>query len=91
MIGSYYHFLYSSRATYTAEDLAAYLSMVDLPYLTSTYHTKLDALIKVEEVTKALKFLQAGKTPGPDSLPTKNSTRPTQRIWCQVSMPCCVS
>lgn len=44
------------------------LETIDIPVLTSAYSEKLDAPIKVEKIQKALKMMQAGKTPGPDGI-----------------------
>lgn len=54
--------------TYTSEELTSYLESIDIPVLTSTYHNKQDNSIMVEEILKALKTLQSGKTPGPDNI-----------------------
>lgn len=68
---SFYGLLNSSKATYTQDELTSYLDSIDIPVLTAKYRDALDAPISVEELLKALKPLQSGKTPGPDGIPVE--------------------
>lgn len=56
---------------YSAEELTSYLETIDILVLTTTYRNKLDAPIAVEEILKALKLLQTGKTLGADRIPVE--------------------
>lgn len=71
VFASYYQTLYQSQTSHAPEDLLAYLEKIDIPTLTQTYADKLDAPINIEEIQKALKMMQTGKTPGPDGFPVE--------------------
>lgn len=68
---SYYAELYSTKVSYSMEDLYVYLSDVDFPVLTSTYRDQLDSPITLMEVKQVMSSLQGSKTPGPDGFPTE--------------------
>lgn len=54
--------------TYREDELTSYLEAIDIPVLTATYRNRLDGSITVEEILRALKTLQSGRTPGPDGI-----------------------
>lgn len=68
---SFYRSLYSFRAAYAHDELTSYLGPIDTPVLTVKYRKALNAPITIDEILKALKTLQLGKTPGPDGIPVE--------------------
>lgn len=68
---SFYRNLYGSKVTYTRDELTDYLEPIDFPVLTVKYRDNLDAPITTDELLKALKSLQSGKSPGPDGIPVE--------------------
>lgn len=68
---AYYQDLYSSRARFTEPELQAYLEGVDLQCLTETTRERLDSPLTLKEIQLAVRFLQSGKTPGPDGYPAE--------------------
>lgn len=61
--------LYSSRVTYTAENLSDYLDRIPFPTLDPDKSKDLDREITLEEVQKAMSCMQLGKAPGLDGIP----------------------
>lgn len=56
---------------FSEDQLTSYLEDIDIPVLTATYRNGLDRPITVEEILKAIKTLQSGKTSGPDGIPVE--------------------
>lgn len=67
----YYQHLYFSRVDYSPQELSKYLAGVPLLTLGNGVCKHLETDITSEKVQIALSQLQAGKTPGPDGLPTE--------------------
>lgn len=58
---SYYSALYSSRVTYSTEELGIYLDQITFPTLPVSARDRLDSPITLKEVQQALGALQAGR------------------------------
>lgn len=67
----YYKTLYSSRATYTLQELSQCLDLVDLLSLSPVQRENLEAPISLNEVRQAIGVLQSGKIPGPEGYPVE--------------------
>lgn len=63
---SSYQELYSLKVQYTYGELWGYLDQIDLPCLTDATRERLDSPLTLKEIQTVGKFLQNGKTPGPD-------------------------
>ncbi|KAJ1216838.1 hypothetical protein NDU88_004437 [Pleurodeles waltl] len=64
----HYADLYTSKFMHDDSLTADYLEHIAMPWLTNTYRKHLMAPLQPAEIHKALKYMQSGKAPGPDSL-----------------------